>query len=183
MLYNIDIEKSVLASLMSIDDLLVISDVSLVAEDFYSNRHQIIYHAIQSLHSQNQPYDSLFVADYLTDHNQLDAAGGVEYLTDILTNSPATSFDFVSYVNRLRSLYVRRQAQKILKNGLDSLINADISTDSALDITTQSIVTLQNRNSQNQKITYAADFMPEIVAEIQARRENNIKPYLQTSFI
>ena len=61
-MYNIDIEKNILATLMSVDDLLASSDTSLAATDFYAARHQAIFRAIRALHDDKQPYDALMVA-------------------------------------------------------------------------------------------------------------------------
>lgn len=43
MLYSIDLEKSVLSSLLSIEDIIATTGVELCEQDFYAGRHQVIF--------------------------------------------------------------------------------------------------------------------------------------------
>lgn len=109
--HNMDIERALLASLMSIDDSFEKIDGIVKAEDFYGERHRQIFNAINHLSRVNQPYDTLMVHDFLSQQNLLAMAGGEEYLMQI-NQSPATLFNLIPYAERVREFSVYRQLIK-----------------------------------------------------------------------
>ena len=109
--HNMDIEQALLASLMSIEDAFEKIDGIVNVEDFYGERHQQIFSAIQHLARIKQPYDILMVHDYLHQQNLLGNIGGENYLMQI-NQSPATMFNLVPYAERVRELSVYRQLIK-----------------------------------------------------------------------
>ena len=75
---NLDAERSVLGAMMvsasSLDP--VFADVRLGGEDFYRERHRVVYEAIKTLYNRDEAVDALTVTEHLTQIGQLDAAGG-----------------------------------------------------------------------------------------------------------
>lgn len=116
--HNIEIERALLASLMSIDESFEKIDNIVSDDDFYGERHKHIFRAITHLSRVNQPYDSLMVYDYLNTQNLLNTAGGEEYLMQI-NQSPATLFNLVPYAERVREFSVYRQLIKAANNMLN----------------------------------------------------------------
>lgn len=107
--HSIDMEKSVLASLMTIDDSFdKVSDI-LTKHDFYAKRHQQIFEAITHLATVHEPYDVIMVMHWLESQRLLEMAGGTEYLGDILSQSPATLFNLENYAQKVRELSTLRQ--------------------------------------------------------------------------
>lgn len=107
--HNIDVEKALLASLMSVEESFDrIADI-VSKDDFYAHRHQHIFSAISHLASLDEPYDTVMVYDWLDRQKLLEKAGGEEYLGDILNQSPATLFNLTSYAQRVRELSTLRQ--------------------------------------------------------------------------
>ena len=107
--HNVDIEKALLATLMSIDESFdKISDI-VTKDDFYAGRHQHIFAAIAHLALVGEPYDTVMVHDWLNSQKLLKQAGGESYLADIVTQSPSTMFNIVSYAERVRELSTLRQ--------------------------------------------------------------------------
>ena len=106
--HNMDIERALLASLMSVDESFEKIDGIVKEDDFYGNRHKQIFAAINHLSRVNLKYDSLMVYDYLEQQNLLANAGGESYLMEI-NESPATMFNLVAYAERVRELSVYRQ--------------------------------------------------------------------------
>lgn len=109
--HNMDIERALLASLMSIDDSFEKIDNIVKTDDFYGERHRHIFNAINHLSRVNQPYDTLMVHDFLNQQNLLSMAGGEEYLMQI-NQSPATLFNLIPYAERVREFSVYRQLIK-----------------------------------------------------------------------
>lgn len=88
--HNLDAERSLIgAALLSrkaIDD----TAGTVTAADFYKPTHGHTWHAITTLHADNQPVDQLTVADHLGRAGLLDAIGGPAALTHLIANTPAT---------------------------------------------------------------------------------------------
>lgn len=109
--HSMDIERALLASLMSIDESFDKIESIVTSDDFYGDRHKEIFDAIAHLSRVNQPYDTLMVRDFLETQNLLEKAGGDEYLMQI-NQSPATIFNLVPYAERVKEFSVYRQLIK-----------------------------------------------------------------------
>lgn len=88
---NIEAERSLLGALLS--DREAISRVidTVHAEDFYVKAHRDIFTAIFDLFERRENVDILTVSTRLTDTNQLDAVGGVGYLTALASSVPTSA--------------------------------------------------------------------------------------------
>ncbi|OOS07772.1 replicative DNA helicase [Moraxella cuniculi DSM 21768] len=106
--HNIEMEQSLLASLMSIPEAFTNIETIVSSEDFYGERHKKIFDAINHLANINQPYDALMVHDYLERVGQLQQVGGEEYLATI-NQSTANFFNLISYAEKVRELSIYRQ--------------------------------------------------------------------------
>ncbi|NOY35585.1 MAG: replicative DNA helicase [bacterium] len=88
---NLEAEKSVLGSLMldtaAID---VVIDI-LTPDDFYSQKHSIIYGVMLELHEKKDPIDVLSVSSRLKEKKQLEKAGDSSYLADLVNGVPTAS--------------------------------------------------------------------------------------------
>ncbi len=115
--HNMDIERALLASLMSIDDSFDKVDGVVSADDFYGDRHKLIFEAISHLNRVEQPYDTIMVYDYLATQNLLEQIGGEAYLMQI-NQSPATLFNLVPYAERVKEFSVYRKLIKSANNML-----------------------------------------------------------------
>ena len=78
--YNEQAEQAVLGSALLSKDALYNVLSSLLEEDFYLGKHQIIFRAISQLFTRNVNVDTLTAAEELMNMKELDNIGGVEYL-------------------------------------------------------------------------------------------------------
>lgn len=77
-----EIEQSILGILMLRDG--VIHEVgNLSPEDFFNERHALIFRAILKLDSDGAPHDLISVTSFLREKNCLDRVGGAIYLTSL----------------------------------------------------------------------------------------------------
>src|SRR5215213_11088941 len=95
---NLEAESSVLGAMMVSDGAIapVILDVRLHDEDFYRERHRIVYRAIIGLYEQGEPVDALTVSEFLAQHGELAEAGGKEGVSELASTvrcraTPATT--------------------------------------------------------------------------------------------
>jgi replicative DNA helicase len=88
---NIEAEESVLGAMLVAEPALsrVIDEVKLNAEDFYLEKHAAIFHAVHDLYAASKPVDELSVSEALTQRNQIDAAGGKHYVSELAAKVPA----------------------------------------------------------------------------------------------
>ncbi len=88
---NIEAEESVLGAMLVAEPALnrVFVDVKLTAEDFYLDRHAVIFRCIHDLHSASKPIDELSVAEGLVQRNEIEAAGGKHYVSGLAAKVPA----------------------------------------------------------------------------------------------
>ncbi|HUD06803.1 MAG TPA: replicative DNA helicase [Candidatus Saccharimonadales bacterium] len=104
-----DAEASLLGAILIDSDAIVkIADIIKV-EDFYDERHRLIYEAAYTLYDKHSPIDVLTLSNQLNDSKLLETIGGSAYLTE-LTNFVPTA----SHVNN----YAEIVAQKALRRRL-----------------------------------------------------------------
>jgi replicative DNA helicase len=87
---NLEAEESVLGAMMVSETAVVsvIVDVHLSPEDFYRERHRIIFRAVHSLHARGEPVDALTVTEQLTQMGDLTEAGGKELVSSLASTVP-----------------------------------------------------------------------------------------------
>lgn len=88
---NLEAEESVLGSMMvsqaTIDP--VVLDERLQPDDFYRDRHRIIFDAILALHGDANPVDVLTVSEELAKHGNLEKVGGKDTIGSLAARVPA----------------------------------------------------------------------------------------------
>lgn len=108
---NIEAESSLLGSLLIDGDAFVKIGDSVRADDFYDERHQKIFTALQTLYEKHQPIDVLTLSNQLTNKAQLETVGGASYLTE-LTNFVPTAAHVEQYAEIVATKGVRRRLIK-----------------------------------------------------------------------
>ncbi|MBQ2349792.1 MAG: hypothetical protein II393_00725 [Cytophagales bacterium] len=85
-LYSKEAEDNILSILM-VDDSKVSQILStLKSFDFYQKSHQFIYKAIEDLHKQGKPTDTVSVQELLKFNGELDRVGGNSKLLELVDN-------------------------------------------------------------------------------------------------
>ena len=88
---NIEAEASVLGAMLVAEPSLtrVIDEVKLVGEDFYLEKHGLIFTAAHDLYAAAKPVDELSVAEALVQRNEIEEAGGRNYVAELAAKVPA----------------------------------------------------------------------------------------------
>jgi replicative DNA helicase len=88
---NLEAEEAVLGAMMvsavAFDSVFV--DVRLEDEDFYRDRHRVVFRAIKSLYERDEPIDALTVSELLAQRGELEGAGGKEAVSSLASSTPA----------------------------------------------------------------------------------------------
>ena len=88
---NLEAEQSVLGAMMVSERAIdpVILDIRLADDDFYRERHRVVFRAIKGLVERHEPVDALTVAEFLVQRGELEEAGGKAAVGELASTVPA----------------------------------------------------------------------------------------------
>jgi replicative DNA helicase len=119
---NLDVEASLLGSLLIDSDAFIKIGDMISADDFFDAHHNRIFAAMRALHDKRSPIDILTLSEQLKSADQLDAVGGASYLTE-LTNFVPTAAHLEQYAQIVADKAIRRRlisaSQDIATIGFD----------------------------------------------------------------
>ncbi|WP_298633045.1 replicative DNA helicase [uncultured Umboniibacter sp.] len=118
-------------------------------DDFFIDRHRLIFSAMQSLHERSQPFDIITLSESLDARDELGRAGGLVYLSEMAESTPSTS-NIMAYANIVRERATVRQlitaANEISRT---SLAPAGMDSDSLLQLAERKVADIaENRPKQ-----------------------------------
>ncbi|HRK98952.1 MAG TPA: replicative DNA helicase [Trichococcus flocculiformis] len=127
-------EQSVLGSIFLDPETVVNVLEYLETSDFYRKNHQIIFDAILQLNNRNEAIDVVTIANELDTKNQLENAGGMEYLAELAVAVPTSAnveyyAKIVEEKSILRNLI--RSATEIVRKGYEEGDELAVMLDSA----------------------------------------------------
>ena len=105
---NIEAEQSVIGAMLIDKNAVGLVTEKLMPEDFYRQAHQVIFSAILTLHSKNEPIDMITLINELKKMNKLDDVGGVSYVT-LLANVVPTAANAKYHAQIVEEKSVLRQ--------------------------------------------------------------------------
>ncbi len=84
--HSIEAEQSVLGGLLLDNEAWDKVADKIVSEDFYHPRHRVIFKAMATSANESLPFDPLTLAAALDNQSELEGAGGMGYITEIVAN-------------------------------------------------------------------------------------------------
>jgi replicative DNA helicase len=111
--HSLEAERSVLGAILLSDRTLyaLVIDEGLKPEDFYRDRHAVIYQAVLELYNENEPVDVLTVTEHLRSNGNLEAAGGTNAVDELAASVPAVG-NARSYAKIVREHALMRRLLK-----------------------------------------------------------------------
>jgi replicative DNA helicase len=131
---NQEAEAGLLGSILVDQDAMIkIADI-VTADDFYVDRHSVIFTAMLDLYEARQPIDLLTLANKLEEAGELQRLGGSSYLTELVNAVPTAAHvthyaGIVAHKATLRRLI--KASQKITDLGYDETAALDGLLDQA----------------------------------------------------
>ncbi|WP_275555716.1 replicative DNA helicase [Mixta sp. Marseille-Q2659] len=120
--HSLEAEQSVLGGLMLDNERWDNVSERVVAEDFYSRPHRLIFSEMQRLLEGGQPIDLITLSDSLEQRGELDMVGGFAYLAELSKNTPSAA-NINAYADIVRERAVVREmiavANQIADAGYD----------------------------------------------------------------
>ncbi len=138
--HSVEAEQALLAAMVERNSL--INDLDFLAsDDFFRYEHQIIFTQLQALAFLGKPVDAVTLIEAIDGANNLEAAGGVDYIADMLTQSrgPHNAKAYAEIVaDKSRSRRLIQAAYKIAEMGYeenDSIASIDQAQSLILGLT------------------------------------------------
>ncbi|WP_298810498.1 replicative DNA helicase [uncultured Psychrobacter sp.] len=179
--YNIDIEKALLASLMSIEKSFEIVASKIDANDFAANKHELIFQAVKALDKDGLPYDTVMVHDWLASNNYgIDVPDS--YLAEVLSTSPATLFNLKAYADRILELSKYRAVNRVLLQAQDELRQADTRLDDKVNGIIEQLTTVIDTNKSGSGARSVGSLMEGFFNNLQAASKGEVRPFSPTGF-
>jgi len=151
---DIDTEVACIASaLLNREALLRVTEI-LQPEDFYLEKHKIIYESIIDLERKSLPIDLTTLRQRLIDKSMLERIGGNPALAELYQAS-ATSANAEVYAKRVKELSLRRKLIEVAANSIEKCFNRAVDTEEVMDEVERDIfsVTEQRITSDYKDIT------------------------------
>ncbi|HVE80576.1 MAG TPA: replicative DNA helicase [Candidatus Dormibacteraeota bacterium] len=125
---NIEAETSLLGSLLVDKEAIIkIADI-ITADDFYVDKHALVFSAITDLYEGRQPLDLLTLSNKLEEAKELERIGGAAYLTSLIDSVP-TAAHVVHYAN----IVAHKATLRRLINAAASITGLGYKEDQPLD--------------------------------------------------
>lgn len=170
-------EMMVLGCMLTNVNALNIGADSLDALDFYYSEHQTIYSTLKTAYRCDKPADIHLISEELKRINQLDAIGGISYLTTLAQYAGTSAF-VEEYIELVREKSILRQmvstAQSIEKIALEE--PADVLA--ALDQAQIQFFQISQENQRNAGVSIKdlitgvkAESKLPYLKELQARQQ------------
>lgn len=89
--HSLEAEQSVLGGLLLDNERWDSVAEKVVAGDFYSRPHRLIFESVKSILENSMPLDLITLSEHLERHEKLDSVGGFAYLADLVKNTPSAA--------------------------------------------------------------------------------------------
>ncbi|MBZ2279062.1 MAG: replicative DNA helicase [Buchnera aphidicola] len=121
--HSLEAEQSVLGGLMLDNEQWDIVSEHVVADDFFSKPHRLIFQEMQQLLDLGNPIDLITLSESLEQKGQLENVGRFSYLAELSKNTPSTA-NITAYADIVRERAIVREmilvANKIANAGYDT---------------------------------------------------------------
>lgn len=138
---NVEAEQSIIGAILIDNEALPKALEIIGIDDFYKTSHRKIFRSMVELFDRNEPIDLITLTDYMKRSDELDAVGGISYLSSLVNMVPtAANIKYHSKIVRekglLRSLLrsATEIASKVYEDNLEAEEMVDYAEKSIFDI-------------------------------------------------
>ncbi|NQT49182.1 replicative DNA helicase [Candidatus Kuenenbacteria bacterium] len=141
---NLEAEQSLLGSLLIDKNAFDrVADI-IQGDDFYKTSHKLIYEAVQTLYSKQEPIDLLTATNILEERNQIEKIGGRSYLVD-LSNAVPTASHIVKYAHIIKKKSTLRRLQRVSIEIAQLTVDEEQDVDTMLDSAEQKLFSISQK--------------------------------------
>ena len=168
--YSEEAEQAVLGSILMDRETAIKMLEFLSDQDFYVERNQVVFRAMQTLYRENSVIDMITLKNCLEKQGKLEIAGGVPYI-GTLVSAVTSSVYAGNYAEILRS---RRLYRRFIEIGEDMQSHGyamDLSVDALTENVEQQVFRLAS-NQDNQGFSHIHDILLDSYEDIETLSRN-----------
>lgn len=164
--HSLEAEQSVLGGLMLDNRAWYDLSDKLAEDDFYTEQHRLIFHAIGGLMTASRPCDFVTLSEQLRHDGRLEEAGGIAYLGGLAADTPGAA-NIRAYAEIVRERAILRSliaaGQDIASLGFEP----DGRTHGTLvDLAEQTVFRIRERGERAQSNYFE---MPPLITQIEEK--------------
>ena len=168
---NIDAEKQVLGAILIDGGCIDTVHGIITAEDFYAEKHRIIFSAMSGLADTREPIDLITLTDALQRGGMLEQVGGAAYIAHLI----AEVYTSANVAHHCRLIAGASAARKLLTVAQEAVEKAYAGeTDAALDLM-ESATHVQSQARKFNEPVLARDVLRDSFKEMERRSESRGK--------
>lgn len=167
---DVDAEKSLLGAIFISEASLPDVTEIVKPEDFYDDRHELIFGAMWNLYERHKPVDLLTVTSELRRKKQLEKAGGSAYLSE-LTNYVPTAAHAKAYAELVAKTAVRRRLIAAAADITEQAYDEESETIELLGQAEKSLFEVSDKNVKNDLVSIS-DLLSETFDHLEALHKN-----------
>ena len=145
--YHLEAEQSVIGACFRAEDALSKALEILNEEDFYKAAHRTIFQNMRALFEVNQPIDILGLTDRMRQNNELESAGGINYLSQLEDFVP-TATAVTHHAKIVREKKILRDLIYTATEIVTNSYNESDSVDQILDLAEKSIFEISKKRTR-----------------------------------
>lgn len=158
-------EQAILGSMMMDRDAVNTAMELLIDEDFYNERHRIIYRAMQDLYRENSAIDLITLKNKLEQSGALEGIGGLAYLGQIAASVPS-SVNAKNYAQIVKERVMYRRFISIGENMVNHGYDMDMPISELSEEVEQSVFKILS-NQGGKDFTHIHDVLLETYEDIE----------------
>ena len=171
---DIPSEKAVLGSVFIAPDKLLTAAELVKPSDFYYPANQTIFKAMLELADKGQAIDPLTIRNLLDSRGEFEPAGGMAYLTELVTAVP-TSANIEYYAKNVADKAIARSVINDLTDSIAAVYNSDAGIDEIISKTEQSLINASSsRNKSSFKHIYDVIETAQVKIEERASMSSDV---------
>lgn len=167
-------EKAVLGSVFIAPDKLLTAAELVQPNDFYYPANQTIFKAMIELSDKGQAIDPLTIRNLLDSRGEFEPAGGMAYLTELVTAVP-TSANIEYYAKNVADKATARSVISNLTDSIAAVYNSESEIDEIISKTEQSLINASSsRNKSSFKHIYDVIETAQVKIEERASMSSDV---------
>lgn len=160
--HSVEAERSVLGGLMLDQRAWDQVADAVEAADFYRADHRLIFSAIASLIEQGEPPDAITVGESLSRQGQLEAAGGIDYLAQLVEETLSAA-NIAAYARIVRERSMLRQLIEIGGDIAASAHDGGRSVEELVDLAEQRVFEIADRGQRGAGFVAIKHILPQAI--------------------
>src|SRR5665647_724668 len=163
---DLNVEEAVLGSLMLESEAIHKVTGILTTQSFYLDSHRKVFDVIKSISDSNKPIDTITVAKFLKDKNELNEIGGVMFIMN-LTSRVASAAHIEYHALIIQQLFIQRELIKIGSETITEAYDEGAEIEDLLNSAKRKISALEDCTLGSNTGQSHADVFQDMIMEVE----------------